>query len=154
LDGRGYLHVNTALQVVRKREEGETAVLPEAIEEVWGNGRVFALGDCCEIKDHPGAFGKTIYPAEAVSSIVVQNILAGVTRAHAGSSRIARARPLALDPIICSLGSKDAIMIMNGKVIVTGLSAAAAKLLVEKSKLSESRGGVWGTVLWKYAPHF
>jgi NADH dehydrogenase FAD-containing subunit len=154
LDAAGHVQVNTALQVMHAEVPKEDGVLPESIREVWGAGKVFALGDCCEVKELPRAFSKTIYPAEALSSIVVQNILAGVTRAHASSRRIARVRELALDPVVCSLGSKDAIMTLNGKPVLTGTAAAGVKKVIEKSKLSENRGGMWGTILWKYAPHF
>jgi hypothetical protein len=155
LDKAGHVEVNTAMQVIQADVPEEDGMeLPLSIREVWGAGKVFALGDCAEVKELPRAFSKTIYPAEALSSIVVQNILAGITRAHAASRRIARVRELALDPVVCSLGSQDAIMTLNGKPVLTGTAAAGVKKIIEKSKLSESRGGMWGTILWKYAPHF
>ena len=91
LDKAGHIQVNTAMQVIQADVPKEDGLdLPYSVREVWGAGKVFALGDCCEVKELPRAFTKTIYPAEALSSIVVQNILAGVTRAHASSSRMRR----------------------------------------------------------------
>ena len=44
------------------------------------------------MKPLPGKFSKTIYPAEALSSVAVSNILAGLTKSHAGSKAIAKVR--------------------------------------------------------------
>ena len=42
------------------------------------------------MKPLPGKFSKTIYPAEALSSVAVANILAGLAKSHAGSKAIAK----------------------------------------------------------------
>jgi len=61
LGPRGEVNVNGALKV--KCQNGE----------LFGNGRVFALGDCVSVEEIP-PFTKDTYPAEAMAGIVIQNL--------------------------------------------------------------------------------
>ena len=51
LDKAGHIEVNTAMQVIQADVPKEDGLdLPYSVREVWGAGKVFALGDCCEVK--------------------------------------------------------------------------------------------------------
>eukprot|EP00927_Polykrikos_kofoidii_P055866 TRINITY_DN50053_c0_g1_i1.p1 TRINITY_DN50053_c0_g1~~TRINITY_DN50053_c0_g1_i1.p1 ORF type:complete len:461 (-),score=73.42 TRINITY_DN50053_c0_g1_i1:25-1407(-) len=134
---RGFLRVDTLLRVLTADETSP-----------WGDGRVFALGDCADVKGLETAINKTIYPAEAMAPIAAYN----ARRAALGSDKHRNVKAV-LDPTITSLGPRDGVMLVSGHKLATGRLAAAAKYAIEKSKMDEVRGGVIGKALWKVVPH-
>jgi len=138
-DSKGYVVVNREMRIMGDVEN----------PRVWADGRVFAFGDCAEVLGYEGQIPKIIYPAEGIASTVAHNLAASINHRDNGAKEVA---PM-LSPTIISLGSRDAVMDVSGHHIWSGYLSSFTKYMIEKSKMSQANGGVWGSILWRFVPH-
>jgi len=139
LDSKGYLLCDAQFRVLAAGSGGS----------LWADGRVFACGDCAEIRGLEGQVNKTIYPAETNARKVAYNMEKIVFGRHLGLKSACKG----LDPTVTSLGPDAAVMVVNGITTMTGKPASLVKHMIEQSKVDEKRGGVGGALLWKLVPH-
>jgi NADH dehydrogenase FAD-containing subunit len=148
LDERGAIRVNAAMQVI-------SPVTPVATRPaVCGAGRIFALGDCVSVEGQ--SHTKDIYPAEAMAEVICANLRLAKTvqclRTCPGVLHELRGKLQQMT--LCSLGPKDCIFIMNGYTVSTGWVATKLKEQVEVTKMGQIRNEMWGSLVWRFVPHF
>lgn len=135
VDATNCLRVTPCMQLVSRRGECVS--------------RVFAIGDCSSAPSHSM---KMAYNAELQGTVAGANI---ADRILHGAETQLRAFPISLSHVLppprlvcCSLGPRDGVLVFND-LCVSGLTAAFAKWLIERSKLGQYRGGWAATALWK-----
>lgn len=176
--GGGWILTNKNLQVVTRSNQ----VSPSERSKAWGDGVVFAAGDCIvgcvgaapnwEIPPMP----KTGYAAEQQAVHACRNIRALGRSAFGSSGPGARAGclcggPTSLRPtwypwgagiFAVSLGPHDGCVVVgasseknSGRLWSRGWAAAAQKELIETTKLAQCRGDhLLSSVIWHLIHHF
>ena len=117
--------------------------------------QVLCIGDCCS---PPMPCAKLAYTAELQAAIAADNVRAlSVHGPLSPSSAPLLSFPQSLSSVLpaptlicCSLGAWDGVLVFND-VAVTGLLAAAMKLLIELSKVRQYRGEMAAEALWSIA---
>lgn len=116
------------------------------------DGRIFALGDCVNVRGTEMRFTKDIYPAEAMANVVVSNLRR--LRNDPGSANLEELSSRLQEITLCSLGPTDCIFVRNGGVVTTGWIAVQMKHQVEVTKMGEMRQEMWGSFVWSLVPHW
>ena len=113
--------------------------------------RVWAIGDCAH---PPLPCPKLAYTAELQAAVAADNVAAlALHSAPAPPLSFPRSLSTVLPApslVCCSLGAWDGVLVFND-VAVTGLLAAAMKLLIELSKVRQYRGSAAAELLWAVA---
>lgn len=150
------IRVNLSMQVMTNRpsQEDPRAGCADACFE-----NIYALGDCVDVEGVDVPLTKDIYPAEAMSAVVIANLrLANEERMYpsvAGKKLPLREISTAMQQMtLCSLGPDDCIFVMNGYHVATGFIARQMKHQVEATKMGQLRNELWGSVVWKFVPHW
>lgn len=173
-DPKGQIRVNAAGQVLTTRGlttslaiEGKmippTLCNPEAATgpageacQIFGDGHIFALGDCVVLDGVQPPLAKDTYPAEAMAGVVAAN-LKWACAGHSLSTNVESLYKLS-PPLnhftLVSLGPDDCIFIANGRVMLTGWMATKLKLMIESTKMGEARQEVLSSLLWWFVPHW
>mmetsp|Transcript_15853 Transcript_15853/g.43401 ORF Transcript_15853/g.43401 Transcript_15853/m.43401 type:complete len:453 (-) Transcript_15853:154-1512(-) len=156
LNGRGEVRVNRAMQVLTDSppEEDVAKFGPERAA-ICGAGRILALGDCVSVQDVDEPFTKDVYPAEAMSEIVVANLRLAKTGQCLRSCPgiLYELRRSLQQMTLCSLGPEDCIFVMNGYMVSTGFIATNMKHQIEVTKMGQLRNELWGSLVWRFVPH-
>lgn len=157
--GGGWIHMNKYLQVCAKPTEGG---------EVWGNGGIFAVGDC-----NYGCLGappnwemppipKISYPGEEQALHALQNLEILDKQLHAGSSKKMNPTwwPWGAGMFATSLGPHDACFVMaandkkgSGYMVNWWIFAALQKEFIETTKIDECRNRWVGCLIWHFVHH-
>jgi len=151
--GGGWIHFNRHLQVETKTKE------------IWGNGRIFAVGDC-----NYGCLGtpdnwemppvpKISYPGEEQALHAVLN----VKRMHAKGKNAKLVKtwwPWGAGMFATSLGPHDACFVLaandkpgSGYMINWWIPAALQKEIIETTKIHECKNGCIGLLIWHFVHH-
>jgi len=168
--GGGWIHFNKFMQVTKKPEEGG---------EVWGDGTIFAVGDCnygC-IGSPPKAgdpnsgwelppIPKISYPGEEQALHAVVNLEILDKQKYGGGMCGA---PKALKPtwwpwgagmFATSLGAHDACFVVaaneqpqSGWMVNWWYPAALQKEIIETSKIDECKDRLIGKLIWHFVHH-
>jgi len=159
--GGGWIHMNKQLQVTTKTGD------------VWGNGRIFAVGDC-----NYGCIGappdwelppipKISYPSEEQATQVCKSIKR-MASADAGGcfSMCSSGKPIntwwpwGAGMFATSLGPDDACFVVaanhkpkSGYMVVWGWPCAIQKELIETTKVDECKMGIIGLLIWHFVHH-
>ncbi|KAF4661947.1 hypothetical protein FOL47_006477 [Perkinsus chesapeaki] len=161
--GGGWIRVNKHLQVLTTNEDGS--------ESLFGDGHVFAVGDCNMCTELP-PIPKISYPAEEQAAHATKNIKILDYLEHEGHRvghccGLVPAKqmmdtwwPWGAGMFATSLGSKDGCFVTGAKacpgkghVILWGLPSAIQKDLIESTKVDEHRGGLFGKCAWYFVHH-
>lgn len=161
--GGGWIYINKKLQVTT------------ANGDVWGNGKVFAIGDC-----NYGCVGspanwemapipKISYPSEEQAYHVCQNIdildnLEYKSGCCGGCCMPKQLRntwwPWGAGMFATSLGPHDACFVLaanhkpkSGILTLWGWVSAIQKELIESTKVDECKMGFWGQWVWHFVHH-
>merc|ERR1712113_440507 len=152
--GGGWIHFNEYLQVVTKPTEGE---------KLWGQGCVFAVGDCnygC-LGDPPNfimnPIPKISYPGEEQAMHAVNN----VKKLAKGDKKLMKTWwPWGAGMFATSLGPHDACFVMaathvksSGYMVNWWIFAALQKEIIETSKVNEAKDRCVGLLIWHFVPH-
>jgi len=151
--GGGWIHFNKFMQVVKKPTEGGA---------VWGDGSVFAVGDCnlgC-IGDPPNfempPIPKISYPGEEQALHAVKNIEC----LQKGKAMKPTWWPWGAGMFATSLGPHDACFVLaanetkgSGWMVNWWIPAALQKEIIETSKINECRNGIIGILIWHFVHH-
>lgn len=157
IDERGSIRVNRMMQVLtRNPSTADTELLGEQRAMVVGAGRVFALGDCVTVDGVNPPFTKDTYPAEAMAEVVVSNLRKAKTvQCLRTCPDVLRQLKFPLQQYtLCSLGPNDCIFVGNGSVWATGTAACFVKNQIESTKMGQYRQQMWGSLVWKFVPHW
>eukprot|EP00927_Polykrikos_kofoidii_P001151 TRINITY_DN1041_c0_g1_i15.p1 TRINITY_DN1041_c0_g1~~TRINITY_DN1041_c0_g1_i15.p1 ORF type:complete len:475 (-),score=83.31 TRINITY_DN1041_c0_g1_i15:181-1554(-) len=165
--GGGWIHFNKYMQVVKKPTEGG---------EVWGDGSVFAVGDC-----NYGCLGeppnwemppvpKISYPGEeqALHAAVNLERMDAMKYGRSGLRSICP-KPKDLKPtwwpwgagmFATSLGPHDACFVMaandkkgSGYMVNWWYPAALQKEIIETTKINECQDKIIGKMIWHFVHH-
>jgi NADH dehydrogenase FAD-containing subunit len=165
--GGGWIHFNKYMQVVKKPTEGG---------EVWGDGSVFAVGDC-----NYGCLGeppnwemppvpKISYPGEeqALHAAVNLERMDAMKYGRSGLRSICP-KPKNLKPtwwpwgagmFATSLGPHDACFVMaandkkgSGYMVNWWYPAALQKEIIETTKINECQDKIIGKMIWHFVHH-
>lgn len=161
--GGGWIHMNKKLQVTTKSGE------------VWGNGVVFAVGDCnYGCVGNPSAWElppipKISYPGEEQATQVCKQIRILDKVKHGGGGLTACCLPSKLKDtwwpwgagmFATSLGPHDACFVLaanhkpkSGYMCVWGGPCAIQKELIETTKVDECKMGIIGLAIWHFVHH-
>lgn len=170
--GGGWILINMKLQVASR----ETC-------DVWGGGRVFAVGDCTFGRVFDPSTGdlegrnpsarellppvpKICYPGEEQASHACRNVLrlaaAGELPSPEGQRSLLMNTwwPWGAGIMSTSLGPRDAVCVTGansssgaGKILLTGRTAAIHKDYIETTKCSECQNGLKGRFIWYLVHH-
>jgi len=160
--GGGWIHFNKCLQVVKKPELQEN-------NPVWGNGRVFAVGDC-----NLGCIGvpgtkmelpmipKISYPGEEQACHACKNIeISNKAIQHKREPKLKPTWwPWGAGMFATSLGPHDACFVLganenkgSGHMVNWWYPAALQKELIETTKINECKD-IWiGKWIWHFVHH-
>jgi len=154
--GGGWIHFNKFMQVTNKPKPGED------LGEVWGSGRVFAVGDC-----NYGCIGsppnwvmppipKISYPGEEQALHACNNV------ELMEKNRTMRPTwwPWGGGMFATSLGPHDACFVLaanenkgSGYMVNWWLPAALQKEIIETTKVNECKNGIIGICIWHFVHH-
>eukprot|EP00927_Polykrikos_kofoidii_P066657 TRINITY_DN62212_c0_g1_i1.p1 TRINITY_DN62212_c0_g1~~TRINITY_DN62212_c0_g1_i1.p1 ORF type:complete len:469 (-),score=85.04 TRINITY_DN62212_c0_g1_i1:45-1373(-) len=152
LRSNGQIRVNKRMQVLRRTGGLSSAADPEKgggqiVEEVFGRGRVFAVGDAAAVGGVPMA--QMIFQGEDMAAVAVANIEAAedIASPLAFNKNKREAEDL---PILCntSLGPQDGMFSTQSELLATGALTAMQKQLIESTKMSALQGNLIGSMLW------
>merc|ERR1711941_250267 len=154
--GGGWIHFNQYLQVCKKKEGGLNG-------EVWGDGRVWAVGDC-----NYGCIGKPpnwemppvpkiSYPGEEQALHAVNN----VKILAKGSNKLKPTWwPWGAGMFATSLGPHDACFVLaanhekgSGYMVNWWIPAALQKEIIETTKIDECKNRWIGILIWHFVHH-
>jgi NADH dehydrogenase FAD-containing subunit len=165
--GGGWIHFNKYMQVVKKPTEGG---------EVWGDGTIFAVGDC-----NYGCLGeppnwemppvpKISYPGEEQALHAANNLerMDAMKYGRSGCRSICP-KPKNLKPtwwpwgagmFATSLGPHDACFVMaandkkgSGYMVNWWYPAALQKEIIETTKINECQDKFIGKMIWHFVHH-
>jgi len=165
--GGGWIHFNKYMQVVKKPTEGG---------EVWGDGSIFAVGDC-----NYGCLGeppnwemppvpKISYPGEEQALHAANNLerMDAMKYGKSGCRSICP-KPKGLKPtwwpwgagmFATSLGPHDACFVMaanenkgSGYMVNWWYPAALQKEIIETTKINECQDKIIGKMIWHFVHH-
>jgi NADH dehydrogenase FAD-containing subunit len=165
--GGGWIHFNKYMQVVKKPTEGG---------EVWGDGTIFAVGDC-----NYGCLGeppnwemppvpKISYPGEEQALHAANNLerMDAMKYGRSGCRSICP-KPKNLKPtwwpwgagmFATSLGPHDACFVMaandkkgSGYMVNWWYPAALQKEIIETTKINECQDKIIGKMIWHFVHH-
>mmetsp|Transcript_38611 Transcript_38611/g.88421 ORF Transcript_38611/g.88421 Transcript_38611/m.88421 type:complete len:465 (-) Transcript_38611:105-1499(-) len=160
--GGKWIHVNKCLQVVTKDRK------------VWGNGKIFAVGDCNQtFADEIKPIPKISYPGEEQATHACESIkkMAGKTGCCGcpnfccGLGKKSPTPKVSWWPwgagmFATSLGPNDACFVIaakseprTGHLVLCGVLSAIQKWLIECTKVNENKGGYIGFWVWHYVHH-
>jgi len=155
--GGGWIHFNEHLQVVKKPTEGGG---------VWGDGSIFAVGDCnlgC-IGEPPNFImppvPKISYPGEEQALHAVKNIEI-LEKAKGGPAKLKKTWwPWGAGMFATSLGPHDACFVLaanenkgSGYMVNWWIPGALQKELIESTKINECKD-IWiGKWIWHFVHH-
>jgi hypothetical protein len=158
--GGGWIHFNKFLQVVKK---------PTAGGQVWGDGSIFAVGDC-----NTSAIGephewntpagmppipKISYPGEEQALHACNNVVKLQT---SGQQAVLSPTwwPWGAGMFATSLGPHDACFVMganekkgSGYMVNWWIPAALQKEIIETTKINECKDGLIGILIWHFVHH-
>jgi NADH dehydrogenase FAD-containing subunit len=151
--GGNWIHFNEFMQVTKK---------PTAGGGVWGDGSVFAVGDC-----NLGCIGE---PPDFVMPPVPKISYPGEEQAlHACHNIIALSKKKAMKPtwwpwgagmFATSLGPHDACFVLaandkkgSGYMVNWWYPAALQKEIIETTKINECKNGLIGRLIWHFVHH-
>jgi len=151
--GGGWIHFNKYMQVVKK---------PTAGGAVWGDGSVFAVGDCnlgC-IGEPPNfempPIPKISYPGEEQALHACDNMIALAK----GKKMHPTWWPWGAGMFATSLGPHDACFVLaanenkgSGWMINWWWPAALQKEVIETTKINECKNGWIGILIWHFVHH-
>jgi len=166
--GGGWIHFNKYMQVTKK---------PELGGQVWGDGTIFAVGDC-----NYGCLGappnwemppipKISYPGEEQALHALKNLerLDAMKHGNPGCFSKFCPRPRELKAtwwpwgagmFATSLGPHDACFVVaanekpgSGYMVNWWIPAALQKEIIETSKIDECREGLMGRLIWHFVHH-
>merc|ERR1712113_795338 len=153
--GGGWIHFNEYLQVVKKPTEGGA---------VWGDGSVFAVGDC-----NYGCLGeppkfimppipKISYPGEEQALHACKNVMKLAGGKNKGLLKTWW--PWGAGMFATSLGAHDACFVLaanhekgSGYLVNWSLPAAWQKEIIETSKINECKDRCLGLLIWHFVHH-
>jgi len=154
--GGGWIHFNKHLQVTHKPEEGGA---------IWGDGSVFAVGDCnygCignppNFEMHP--IPKISYPGEEQALHAVKNVQ--ILAKHGKAAKLKTTWwPWGAGMFATSLGPHDACFVMaanhqkgSGYMVNWWIFAALQKEIIETSKVNECKDNCTGLMIWHFVHH-
>jgi len=163
--GGGWIHMNRYLQVTFK-PEGK-----EAEGTVWGEGNIFAVGDCnYGCIGNPGAWvmppvPKISYPGEEQALHAIKN-LEKIDKAKYGHSLCGAPKlkptwwPWGAGMFATSLGPHDACFVVaanenkgSGYMVNWWIFAALQKEIIESSKIDECKDRIVGKLIWHFVHH-
>jgi len=164
--GGGWIYINKQLQVTDKNGN------------VWGNGDVFAVGDCnfgCVGGPNDWSNGKGMppipkisYPGEEQGLHAVKNIKILDNKAHKSggileclpSKLMTTWWPWGAGMFATSLGVHDACFVLaanhnknSGYLTLWGIVSAIQKELIESTKVDECKCNTIGTWIWHFVHH-
>merc|ERR1712110_663405 len=162
--GGGWIHFNRHMQVVKKPTEGGG---------VWGNGCIFAVGDCnLGCIGEPPTFEmppvpKISYPGEEQALHAVKNIEILDAQRHGRKCCLPAPRklketwwPWGAGMFATSLGPHDACFVVaanenkgSGYMVNWWYPAALQKEIIETSKVDECKHGLVGRLIWHFVHH-
>ncbi|KAF4661948.1 hypothetical protein FOL47_006478 [Perkinsus chesapeaki] len=161
--GGGWIHVNKHLQVVKTNEDGS--------QSLWGNGHIFAVGDCNMVPDLP-PIPKISYPSEEQAAHATKNIkildhLEHKGKTVGGCCGLGGAKdlqttwwPWGAGMFATSLGPNKACFVMGAKsapgtghMVLWGKLSAIQKELIESTKVNENKRGIIGSWGWHFVHH-
>jgi len=151
--GGGWIHFNKYMQVVKK---------PTAGGAVWGDGSIFAVGDCnlgC-IGEPPNfdmpPIPKISYPGEEQALHACENIIA----MSKGKKMHPTWWPWGAGMFATSLGPHDACFVLaanetkgSGWMVNWWIPAALQKEIIETTKINECKNGIVGVLIWHFVHH-
>jgi NADH dehydrogenase FAD-containing subunit len=172
--GGGWIHFNTKLQVAKKPPPGNPGQC-----EVWGGGRVFAVGDCnygCIHGTGQGEYRlspmpKICYPGEEQAAHACKNVLRLAEAGRSSGSSLPsdqQQQKMLLDTwwpwgagmYSISLGPKDANFVVggsaakgSGRTLLWGRLAAWQKDSIERTKMWECKNYAIGRMIWHFVHH-
>merc|ERR1711870_84151 len=155
--GGGWIHFNKYMQVTKK---------PEAGGAVWGDGSIFAVGDCnYGCIGSPGNWElppipKISYPGEEQALHAVHNMKIHAA-AHGKSPKLKPPWwPWGAGMFATSLGPHDACFVVaanenkgSGYMVNWWIPAALQKEIIETTKINECKNGIIGTLIWYFVHH-
>jgi hypothetical protein len=154
--GGKWIHFNKYMQVTKQPAAGKTT------GEVWGDGRVFAVGDCnYGCIGEPGNWElppipKISYPGEEQALHACINI----ERLHKKKDMNKTWWPWGAGMFATSLGPHDACFVLaanenkgSGYMINWWIPAALQKEIIETSKIDECKNGCTGLLIWHFVHH-
>merc|ERR1712137_1408790 len=161
--GGKWIHVNQYMQVTHQSD---------AIGEVWGNGSVFAVGDC-----NYGCIGtrakwilppipKISYPGEEQAMHACVNLKV-LDRNFGGKGGLCGSKvmkktwwPWGAGMFATSLGPHDACFVVaaneekgSGYMVNWWLPAAIQKEIIETTKVDEMKDNCIGVLIWHFVHH-
>jgi len=158
--GGGWIHVNHFLQVTDKKKN------------VWGHGRIFAVGDCNQtFMDEIKPIPKISYPGEEQALHAVKSIQRAEKKYPCCPAGMCFAKWKSTSPMktwwpwgagmfATSLGPDDACFVLgatpekgSGYMVLWGLLSVIQKEIIESSKVDECKGGFLGEWIWHYVHH-
>eukprot|EP00927_Polykrikos_kofoidii_P079180 TRINITY_DN7596_c0_g1_i1.p1 TRINITY_DN7596_c0_g1~~TRINITY_DN7596_c0_g1_i1.p1 ORF type:complete len:476 (-),score=82.38 TRINITY_DN7596_c0_g1_i1:80-1507(-) len=165
----GWILFNMSLQVVRQAALGGA---------VWGDGSVFAAGDCVAgyVGEPPNfvlpPVPKLAYCGEEQAALACRNIRLLDASRHGrrgccfrggnGSPPLLKETwwPWGAGIFAISLGPRDSCLVVgvshgsgSGRMVAHRYFAVVQKMIIEKTKVNESRHGVLGRLLWYFVHH-
>jgi apoptosis-inducing factor 2 len=161
--GGGWIRVNKKLQVLKKDNQNN--------DTVYGNGRIFSIGDANMVQDLP-PIPKISYPSEEQAANVCKNIkildnleyngpmVGGICGFGAVKQLIETWYPWGAGMFATSLGPDDACFVCNAKstpgtgiLTLWGKPSAIQKELIESTKVDECKYGLIGRMAWHFVHH-
>jgi len=160
--GGGWIHFNEYMQVTKKPEPGQD------VGAVWGNGTVFAVGDCnygC-IGNPPNwvmpPIPKISYPGEEQALHACKNleIMDHNKYGHGKKPLKPTWWPWGAGMFATSLGPHDACFVMaaneikgSGYMVNWWIPGALQKEVIETTKVNECKNGIIGILIWHFVHH-
>jgi len=163
--GGGWIHFNQYMQVTTKPKEGEV------MGEVWGQGTVFAVGDCnYGCIGNPGNWymppiPKISYPGEeqalhACNNVEILDKKKRHPNFHPFLNMLPTWWPWGAGMFATSLGPHDACFVVSanenkgsGYMVNWYLPAALQKEIIETTKVSECKNSIVGILIWHFVHH-
>jgi len=158
--GGGWIHFNQYMQVTTKPAPGE------ALGKLWGDGKVFAVGDC-----NYGCIGnppefimppipKISYPGEEQALHACNNVEIMDSKRCCHSKLLPTWWPWGAGMFATSLGPHDACFVVaandkkcSGYMVNWWLPAALQKEIIETTKVNECKNGLIGICIWHFVHH-
>jgi len=152
----GFIVANKKCQIMVQSAEGE---------KPWGNGLVFAAGNCCQIQGM--RLPKNSFPGEDMASIACHNIMHFEKRKNSkwkaggcfAGCRLKKMKEIhwnwGMGLCATSLGPHDATFVVgsteasgSGYQVLTGCLSAQQKEFIRWSKVNQCRMGWLGNLIW------